>query len=328
MRIAFVFCCLLFSAIPNFLVGNFTNWVNFRDTAKTKLLIFERSKQDSIYHYWNSTLVTSFEKVQRISNRNSNQIDSLSGSQIASVSRKLPIKVNFELGRISNSRFEEFLGSDNGQLHGILMTSSRANHLPKGLNSQDSVNFSDNHILQLGSNPQLRALLKFDWFGSDTLRNILLLSPMNDSALDLTATLTQWVQIPEVKNVEINAKDSFLPKRDPSNTVDENYGYNVFLPEMYLMPLPCFHAPIFIEFWGVDNATVYRDKDKLEGLSFSNVINILADFKSHIQDYHSAYCLTESLKLRLYMKNKDVKVAELVRFVDLITDLNYKLEVK
>lgn len=261
------------------------------DTLKTNYPIFEQNRNDSLSVKWSATFFNAFKKVapERAFNQE-----------------------NFKLGEIANSRFEDLLSGDNGKLKGLLVTQ----------NSQLTQNSNPQKL------PQLRSLLKFDWFGSDTLRNILLLSPMNDSALDLTATLTQWVQIPEVKNVEINAKDSFLPKRDPSNTVDENYGYNVFLPEMYLMPLPCFHAPIFIEFWGVDNATVYRDMDRLEGLSFSNVIDILSDFKSHIQNYHSVDCLTESLKLRLYMKNKDVKVAELVRFVDLITDLNYKLEVK
>ncbi len=261
------------------------------DTLKLNYPIFEQNQNDSLSIKWSVTFFNAFKQV---------------------APEKAIDQVKFEFGEIANSRYEDLLGGDNGKLKGVLVTQ----------NSQTAQNSNP------GKYPQLRALLKFDWFGSDTLRNILLLSPINDSALDLTATLTPWVQIPEVKNVEINAKDSFLPKRVPSNTEDENYGYNVFLPEMYLLPLPCFHSPIFIEFWGNENVVVYRDKDKLERLSFNQAVNILEENKLHIQKYHSANCLAESLQLRLYIKNKEAKVAELVRFVDLITDLNYKLEVK
>lgn len=176
------------------------------------------------------------------------------------------------------------------------------------------------------TNP-LRVLIKFDWMGADTLRNILLLSEENDDQLDLNTVLNYWVAIPELKNVQVNRNDTFLPKRVKNSGVEE-LGYDVFLPEFYITPLTCFHAPILVEFWGKSSVTVYKDMEKIDGLTLDEVIPILKSVKSHTEMYHTELCKQDIMKVQLYIKNKNALVSEFINFVEGISELNYLLEVK
>jgi hypothetical protein len=176
------------------------------------------------------------------------------------------------------------------------------------------------------TNP-LRVLVKFDWMGVDTLRNVLLLSNENDDQLDLNTVLNYWVAIPELKNVQVNRNDTFLPKRVKNSGVEE-LGYDVFLPEFYITPLTCFHAPILVEFWGKSSVTVYKDMEKIDGLTLDEVIPILKSVKSHTELYHSELCKQDMMKVQLYIKNKSALVSDFINFVQGISELNYLLEVK
>ncbi len=173
----------------------------------------------------------------------------------------------------------------------------------------------------------LRVLIKFDWMGKDTLRNILLLSDENDHELDLNTVLNYWVGIHQIKNVQVNRNDTFLPKKVLSDD-HQDFGFDVFLPEFYITPLTCFHAPIMVEFWGKNSVTVFRDMEKIDGLTLDDVIPILKSVKSHTELYHSQLCKQDMMKLQLFIKNKNVQVSEFINFVEGITELSYLLEVK
>ena len=173
----------------------------------------------------------------------------------------------------------------------------------------------------------MRVLIKFDWMGKDTLRNILLLSDENDHELDLNTVLNYWVGIQQIKNVQVNQNDTFLPKKVLSDD-HQDFGFDVFLPEFYITPLTCFHAPIMVEFWGKNSVTVFRDMEKIDGLTLDDVIPILKSVKSHTELYHSQLCKQDMMKLQLFIKNKNVQVSEFINFVEGITELSYLLEVK
>ncbi len=173
----------------------------------------------------------------------------------------------------------------------------------------------------------LRVLIKFDWMGKDTLRNILLLSDENDHELDLNTVLNYWVGIHQIKNVQVNRNDTFLPKKVLIDD-HQDFGFDVFLPEFYITPLTCFHAPILVEFWGKNSVTVFRDMEKIDGLTLDDVIPILKSVKSHTELYHSQLCKQDMMKLQLFIKNKNVQVSEFINFVEGITELSYLLEVK
>ncbi len=174
----------------------------------------------------------------------------------------------------------------------------------------------------------LRVLIKFDWMGDDTLRNILLLSDADDLKLDLGTVLNYWVGgIPQIKNVQVNRNDTFLPKRDLNNHV-EDFGHDVFLPEFYIKPLTCFHAPLVVEYWAKDKVVVYRDMEKMEGLTLEEVLPILRASKLHMEMHHDVQCKNEMLKLRLFINNKNAMVSDFIPFVDGLTEINYLLEVK
>jgi hypothetical protein len=125
----------------------------------------------------------------------------------------------------------------------------------------------------------------------------------------------------------VNRNDSFFPKNFRKNNL-EDFGYDVFLPEFFIMPLTCFHSPLVIEFWGKNQVSVYRDMDKMEGLTLKDVIPILKSVKKHSELFHSKSCLNTMLKLQLFIKNKNAKGSDFIDFVEDVSELNYLLEVK
>lgn len=310
--------------------------------------------------YWDSLFDTAYKNAWKYTDTKGNLV--LVPWEIRS-----RFQLKFETGKVPNSLFEKFLGGNDQSFYAlkILPNNNNSDSLssspdgissmnlsPKlhgqefGINSADSISkLSQVSTLQDSSgispkvggeiaiktsrkttNP-LRVLIKFDWMGADTLRNILLLSEENDDQLDLNTVLNYWVAIPEIKNLQVNRNDTFLPKRVKNSGVEE-LGYDVFLPEFYITPLTCFHAPILVEFWGKSSVTVYKDMEKIEGLNLNDVIPILKSVKSHTEMYHTELCKQDIMKVQLYIKNKNALVSEFINFVEDISELNYLLEVK
>lgn len=201
----------------------------------------------------------------------------------------------------------------------------------KSPNSESGISPKTGGEITINTSPKttnpLRVLIKFDWMGADTLKNVLLLANENDGQLDLNTVLNYWVAIPEIKNVQVNRNDTFLPKRVLNND-EKEFGFDVFLPEFYITPLTCFHAPIMVEFWGKNSVTMYRDMEKIEGLTLDEVIPMLKSVKSHLELYHSKLCKQDMMKVQLYIKNKNAQVSDFMNFVQGISELNYLLEVK
>ncbi len=297
--------------IQSFESGFGTTQADYKDSNLIPKPIFSRS--DSIRNFKSEYLDSLFQKAYQ-----STWIYTDSSSKSISIPEEIrsQFRINVETGWIPNSLYESFIGGNNLPFYAVKI-SSLSGSLKQ---NYDSVSYPNTSY-------SLRVLLKFDWLGNDTLRNILLLSDESDDSLDLNTILNYWIKMPNIYNIETNRNDTFLPKYIEESDLDK-FGYKVFLPEFFIMPLTCFHSSLVIEFWGKNNVTVYRDMDKLEGLTLVDVIPILKSVKEHSELFHAKSCLNNMLKLQLFIKNKNAKGSDFIDFVEDVSELNYILEVK
>lgn len=297
--------------IQSFESGFETTQAEYKDTNSTPKPIFLRC--DSIGNLKSEYLDSLFLEAYQ-----STWIYADSSGKLIPIPEEIrsQFRINVETGWIPNSLYESFIGGNNLPFYAVKI-SSLSGSLKQ---NYDSVSYPNTSY-------SLRVLLKFDWLGKDTLRNILLLSDESDDSLDLNTILNYWIKMPNSYNIETNRNDIFLPKYIEESDL-EKFGYKVFLPEFFIMPLTCFHSPLVIEFWGKNNVTVYSDMDKLEGLTLVDVIPILKSVKEHSELFHAKSCLNNMLKLQLFIKNKNAKGSDFIDFVEDVSELNYILEVK
>ncbi len=202
--------------------------------------------------------------------------------------------LQFQYGLIGNSLFEKHDGGHGHSLYAVALA-------PDSL-AMDSIRWTPMAMVNL------RTL-------EDSLDFTVLLMP-DSSSLEFKkhvmeiVTAFSWVQ-----DISLVEGDTLM-----------NLAGDLVL-EKYLLPLPCNHWPIEVNYYGPEDVTLIIDDDVANGLTLLDVLKFLNDRKVHFESYHGSYCFDRMNRIKLQIFSRNLEISVMTDFIQALTDTKTKLEV-
>jgi hypothetical protein len=202
--------------------------------------------------------------------------------------------LNFSYGLIGNSLFEKQEGGHGHSLYAIAVAPDK---LPT-----DSIEWTAISMFNLRTT-------------TDTLDFTVLLVPVLDSQHLKERLLLSIYQNTWVQDFSLVEGDTFIKE------------VGDFVLDKYLLPLPCNHWPMEVNYYGPEDVTLIIDDDVANGLTLADVLKFLNERKIHIESYHGAHCFDRMNRIKLQIFSRNLEISVMTDFVESLTDSKTKLEV-
>ena len=170
---------------------------------------------------------------------------------------------------------------------------------------------SDSAFLDSG---ELIPLLLVDFFGEDTLRNILWCA----SELDSETLNFEWIYEA--------VRDSCWRNIAWEERWQRGDTFAYFVMEDYLLPLPCNHESIYLYYGGSKDITLTIDYDFAGGLTLDECLPFIEEHVEHLRAFHQEDCLTETPQLTIEVAVRNAVIVEIREFMRKISDLGIRIE--
>lgn len=123
---------------------------------------------------------------------------------------------------------------------------------------------------------------------------------------------SEYSQSPDLKWVEIPQK--------------KDSSYSVFNPisiDEYLLPLPCTHDPLFIDYLNDSLVNMTIDFDTYNEISMTRCYELLNAHVKHLLEIHAPYCERHA---QVYFSNRNVNMEAIRLFFEKFSELNVQLK--
>ena len=198
----------------------------------------------------------------------------------------------YRFGALNGSLYERIQGGDNTYLWALQWA-------------------SDSAFLDSG---ELIPLVLVDFYGADTLKNILWCASELDSEIVHFDWISNAIGDTAWRNV---AWEERWQRGD-------SFAY--FVLRDYLLPLPCHHESMYLHYAGSDDITLSIDFDFAGGLDLEECLLFVEEHVSHLRAFHLEECLTETPQLTLEVAVRNAPIAEIREFMRRVSDLGIRIE--
>lgn len=199
----------------------------------------------------------------------------------------------YQFGALNGSYFESVIGGNNLHLWAIKWASS----------SQ-----------YLDSSPWKPLIIADFYSESDTLKNVVWLAHDLDSAVNNP----QWVEQVLLNNT--NWRSIAWEERWQRT---DSFAY--FVLRDYLLPLPCHHETIYMNYLGPDDIELSIDLDAARGLNFEECYEFIYEQLEHLKAFHEPQCRTQPL-ITIEVGIKNAPIHEIRAFIQVMSRLGARVE--
>lgn len=198
----------------------------------------------------------------------------------------------YRFGALNGSLYEQIQGGNNAHLWSLHWA-------------------SDSAFIDSG---ELIPLLLVDFYGEDTLKNILwCISELDSEILNF-----KWIH--EALGDSCWRNVAWEERWQRGDT----FAY--FVMDDYLLPLPCNHESIYLYYGGAKDITLTIDYDFAGGLTLDECLPFIEEHVEHLRAFHQEDCLTETPQLTIEVGIRNAAIVEIREFMRKISDLGIRIE--